>query len=166
MAGFRERLAFDADCGEYRDGAIRYMMIRPDALMGILHQLPADMQPAVLEAFARSITEAGGKSAAAYRAAGSVDGPALVATIARTAPELGWGIWTLTLGASRMDLSVANSPFVAGYGRSATPVCHPIVGMLTAVGRMVFGTDVAVQETQCAAVTGDADCRFEVISLA
>ena len=157
---FRARLVFDGARGEYRDGVIRYMMIRPDALMGILHQLPVEMQPEVLDAFARSIIDHGGKSASAYRAAGAADAAALVATIARTAPELGWGSWDLTLDEQGMDLTVANSPFVAGYGRSASPVCHPIVGMLTAVGRMVFG-GVDVCETACAAA-GHTACRFTV----
>ena len=161
MAGFRERLDFDEARGEYRDGAIRYMMIRPDALMGMLHQLPDAVRPQVLEALARSITHRGGQSAQSYQAAGAVDGPALVATIARTAPELGWGIWDLRLTAEGMDLSVVNSPFAAGYGTSALPVCHPIVGMLTAVGRMVLGREVAVREVSCASVAGDA-CRFEL----
>ena len=161
MAGFRERLTFDEARGEYRDGAIRYLMIRPDALMGMLHQLPDAIRPQVLEALARSITDHGGKSARSYQAAGAADGPALAAVIAGTAPELGWGIWDLRLSDDGMDLTVVNSPFAAGYGASDTPVCHPIVGMLTAVGRMVLGREVSVREVACASVAGDA-CRFEV----
>jgi predicted hydrocarbon binding protein len=162
MEGFRARLVFDPALGEYRDGGIRYMMIRPDALMGLLHELPEDMRPAVLEAFARSITRQGGRSAAAYRAAGAASSDALVTTIQETAPQLGWGRWVLTLGAGRLDLTVANSPFVAGYGPSETPVCHPIIGMLTAVGRMTLGGEVAVRETACAAMADHDHCRFEV----
>lgn len=160
--GFRERLAFDAAQGEYRDGAIRYMMIRPDALMGMLHELPPVLRPEVLAAFARSITRHGGKSAQAYRDAGAVDASALIDTIAQTAPQLGWGIWDLRLTVAGMDLSVANSPFAAGFGPSPTPVCYPIIGMLTAVGRMALGREVMVVETACAAVTGETLCHFEV----
>jgi predicted hydrocarbon binding protein len=162
MPDFRERLAFDASVGEYRDGGIRYMMIRPDALMGILHELPDAMRPTVLEAFARSITRQGGKSAAAYRDAGAASSAALVTTIQETAPQLGWGRWVLTLDENGLDLTVANSPFVAGYGESETPVCHPIIGMLTAVGRMTLGGEVTVRETACAAMQDHDHCRFEV----
>jgi predicted hydrocarbon binding protein len=162
---FRDRLAFDPDRGEYRDGNIRYLMIRPDALMGILKELPEAQRPDVLAAFARSITHHGGQSARTYRAAGAADAAALAATIERTAPELGWGKWTLAIGDGRMDLIVANSPFAAGYGPSATPVCHPILGMLRAVGPMVLGGPVAAAETRCAA-QGAPDCRFEVIAVA
>jgi hypothetical protein len=34
MAEFRERLLWDAAAGEIRDGQTRYLLIRPDALMG------------------------------------------------------------------------------------------------------------------------------------
>lgn len=164
---FRERLVFDAAAGEYRDGAIRYMMIRPDALMGILAELPEAMRPQVLEAFARSITRAGGNSARSYQSAGAASPEQLVATIAATAPELGWGIWKLSLGHQRLDLDVRNSPFAAGIGTSDTPVCHPIKGMLAAIGPMILGSAVTVTETRCAAMSGgEGNCRFEVTALA
>ena len=162
MAGLRERLEFDAELGEYRDHGIRYMMLRADALMGILHELPAALRPQVLEAFARSITRQGGKSAAAYRAAGAASSAALVETIQETAPQLGWGRWSMQLHEDGIDLVVANSPFVAGYGPCETPVCHPIIGMLTAVGRMALGCEVVVQESGCACMDTYDHCRFTV----
>jgi predicted hydrocarbon binding protein len=162
---FRDRLIFDSAHGEYRDGDIRYMMIRPDALMGILAELPASMRPEFLAAFARSITRHGGRSAQAYRAAGAVAPAQMVATIAETAPQLGWGVWDLRHSTGALDLTVRNSPFVAGHGPAAGPVCHPILGMLRAVGPMVLGCDVVAAETQCAA-TGHAACRFSVMPLA
>jgi predicted hydrocarbon binding protein len=162
---FRERLTFDDTNGEYRDGTIRYMMIRPDALMGILAELPEEMRPQVLQAFARSITKHGGKSAQAYRAAGAVAPEQMIATIQATAPELGWGIWDLRLGDARIDLAVRNSPFAKGHGPATTPVCHPILGMLGAVGPMVLGCEVTTRETECAAMGAEV-CRFEVVPLA
>ncbi len=166
--GFRDRLAFDAGKGEYRDGDIRYLMLRPDALMGILLELPEALRPEVFAAMARSITRAGGRSAQAYRAAGSVAPEQLVATIAATAPELGWGIWDLRIGDGRLDLTVRNSPFVAGYGAADHPVCTPIIGMLRAIGPMILGFDVTVRETACAAMRasfGGELCHFEVVPL-
>jgi len=162
MQTFRDRVVFDAERGEYLDNGMRYMMIRPDAVMGILHELDPAMRQPVLEAFARSITKAGGKSAASYQSMGAADADALLTTIQGTAPELGWGRWTLRRVDAGLDLTVENSPFVQGFGPSETPVCYPIVGMLTAVGRMVFGTDVSVAEVACAAMADQDVCRFEV----
>lgn len=161
MPDFRDRLIFDAARGEYRDGDIRYLMLRPDALMGLFAELPEAARAPALAAFARSITRFGGRSAAAYQAAGAADAAALLATIAATAPQLGWGVWTLQRDGDGLALSVANSPFAAGAGAAAQPVCAPIVGMLRAVGAMVLGGDVAATETACAA-TGAGCCRFTV----
>ena len=144
----------DPELGEYRDGAIRYMMIRPDALMGMIAEMPEAMRPHAMEAFARAITRAGGHSARSYRA------DDLLRTIEETAPRLGWGIWTLRATDDGLALDVANSPFAAGAGASPHPVCAPIRGMLIAVGEMTVG-DVIVTETACAAM-GAQCCRFTV----
>lgn len=161
---FRDRLAYAAARGEYRDGAIRYMMIRPDALMGILAELPEPMRLEMLAAFARSITRHGGKSAQAYREAGAVSAEQMVATIAATAAELGWGIWDLRQNGAQLDLDVRNSPFVEGHGPSEHPICHPILGMLLAIGPMILGGPVDARETRCASM-GHPTCHF-VVTLA
>lgn len=154
---FRDRLVYDPERGEYRDGAIRYMMIRPDALMGMIAEMPEEARHHAMEAFGRAIRRAGGHSARTYRDAGTAD---LLRTIAETAPQLGWGVWTLTRTPDGLALSVRNSPFAAGAGRSSHPVCAPIRGMLTAVGEMLLG-EVAVTETACAAA-GAPCCTFSV----
>lgn len=151
------RFEHDPELGEWRDGAIRYMMIRPDALMGVIAEMPEAMRPHAMEAFARAITRAGGHSARTYRDSGADD---LLRTIEATAPELGWGRWTLRPTDDGLALEVANSPFAAGAGRSPHPVCAPIRGMLAAIGEMTLG-DVTVEETACAA-TGSPCCRFTV----
>jgi predicted hydrocarbon binding protein len=161
MTTFRERLIFDPERGEYRDGDIRYMMIRPDALMGMLAELTEETRPVMLEAFARSIRRAGGHSARSYQAGGAADPSALLDVIQQTAPQLGWGCWELDHTAEGVALSVKNSPFAAGAGRSVQPVCAPIRGMLSAVGELVMGEPVTVSETECVA-TGAPCCRFTV----
>ncbi|WP_339757221.1 V4R domain-containing protein [uncultured Hoeflea sp.] len=159
---FLDRLAYDAETGEHTDSGIRYMMIRPDAFMGILHELPEEDRPRVLEAMARSITTQGAKSAQAYQKMGASDSTALLNVIAGTAPELGWGIWTFSEpDADGFTLQVRNSPFAAGYGAAPWPVCAPIRGMLVAVGQMVLGQAVSVSETSCAAC-GSEICQFAI----
>jgi predicted hydrocarbon binding protein len=164
MTTFRDRLTFDPERGEYRDGDIRYMMIRPDALMGMIAELPADVRPLALEAFARSIRRFGGRSARAYQAAGAVEADALLTAIQQTAPQLGWGIWKLDRTATGLILTVRNSPFAADAAQGPVPVCAPIRGMLTAVGEMVLAVSVTVTETACTA-TGGPECRFTVAAL-
>jgi hypothetical protein len=156
---FKDRLRLDEAEGAWWDETRRYMMIRPDALMGLFLNLPPDRRAEAFEALARSITRQGADSARAYRAQGG-EGPALLDIVAATAPQLGWGRWTFERGPDRIGLTVVNSPFAAGYGPSAVPVCHPILGMLTAVAGMVLDGPVTVAETACAAMGAPA-CRFE-----
>ena len=141
-------------------GPHRYMMIRPDALMGLFARLPETERLAALEALAASITENGGKSAASYAGAGLKEADRLIRTIMQTAPQLGWGEWQLTRHADGLDLYLSNSPFVAGYGRADHPVCAPVRGMLAALVSQIFGQNAAVEETECAAVTGGEKCCF------
>ncbi len=159
MPAFRDRLTFDAARGEYRDGDIRYLMMRPDALMGLFAELPPQARAEALAALARSVARFGGRSARSYRAAGADSPAALLDTIAATAPQLGWGVWELRREDDALHLRVENSPFAAGSGASADPVCAAIAGMLCAVGELVLGGDVSVTEESCAA-TGAACCRF------
>lgn len=156
---FKERLAHDPALGQWMDQSRRYILIRPDALMGIFRNLPEPSREAALDALKASIAEQGGDSARAYMAMGG-SGDTLLATIEETAPMLGWGRWTISRNGQTLRLDVENSPFAKGYGASPKPVCHAVVGMLEAVSAIVLGAPVIARETTCAA-TGAARCEFE-----
>lgn len=161
MAGFRERLNFDAGTGAYLDGDIRYMLIRPDALMGLFQRLSDEARAEAFAAIADSITERGRHSASTYVAPEEID--RLLHVIAESAPQLGWGIWAFTHPDDQsITLEVRNSPFAHAAGDLPPPVCFPIVGMLRAVGAMVLGGPVVVSEDACAAGGGEEVCRFTI----
>jgi predicted hydrocarbon binding protein len=154
-----DRLVHDTAVGEIRDGDIRYLMFRADAVMGLFKRLPEAARRDALAALADSIEENGGRSAAAYRASGAA-GSALLDVIVETAPQLGWGSWTfIERGPDRLVLEVRNSPFVHGFGASAMPICAPITGMLRAVSAMVLDAPTVVEEADCGA-QGKEICRF------
>ena len=148
---FKSRLSYDAAAGTYYDGDMRYIYIKPEAVMGILHALPAEMHPQVLDAMAESVFVNGGKSAQSYRAQGATEAQALLDVIEETSGQLGCGDWTLDFTEERLEVRVIKSPFADGHGPSEYPVCAPIVGMLRAVSAIIFGTKTTVTETQCAA---------------
>ena len=139
---------------------IRYMMIRPDALMGLFHRLGPQDRDVGLQALADSVFEHGGKSAASYAGRGRGAALQLIARIEDTAPQIGWGQWQITLREDGLDLEVENTPFVAGYGTADHPVCAPIRGMLAAITKQIFNSDVVVTELRCAAVAGSGPCHF------
>ena len=161
-AGFRERLVIDAPRGELRDGAIRYLTMRPDALMGMFDRLPVPARHQALTALAASVAEFGGRSLAAYKASAPGDMAALVQTVIATSAELGWGVWAMTpRDGGGFDVTVTNSPFAAGLAApSDGPACAPILGILTALATHVIPGGVVVAETSCAAQCGGAECRF------
>jgi predicted hydrocarbon binding protein len=143
---------------------IRYLRLRADTLMGMFRRLPRLQRAQALEALARSTAEAGGDSARRYLASASGDRVALLATIEKTAAELGWGRWRFTpQGASRLALEVDDSPFAAGYGAADDVACAPIAGMLQAVASLALGAECEARETACRA-RGAAQCRFEAIA--
>ena len=141
-------------------GGIRYMMIRPDALMGLFHRLGAQDRNVALHALADSVFEHGGKSAASYAGSGHGAALQLIARIEEIAPQIGWGQWQITLRDDGLDLEVENAPFVAGYGTADQTVCAPIRGMLAAITKQIFNSDAVVTEPRCAAVVGSGPCHF------
>ena len=151
-------------------GPNRYILIRPDALMGLFARLDKTERLSALNAFASSTAEHGGKSTASYAGEGFLESRALISAITETAPKLGWGQWSLNLKPSGLDLSVNNSPFVAGFGISEHAVCAPICGMLAAISEQIFGGRTSVIETQCASVVmkdtkAAKVCKFSAISV-
>ena len=148
-------------------GAHRYMLIRPDALMGLFVRLRSDERITAFSAIAASVRENGAKSAASYAGMGMEQAEKLTQTIMETAPQLGWGQWELSYDINGLELSVHNSPFVAGFGLSDNPVCAPICGMLEAVCTQIFGKSGTAVETRCASQSSDGQraavaCQFRV----
>ena len=149
MKSFRERLEHHDTAGELRDGEIRYLMIRTDSLMGMFRRLPEDERRHALKAFGESLAEAGADSTKRVQALGAASGDKLLEAVTASAAQLGWGSFDFDaefakLG--RVTLSVANSPFVAGFGRCTHPVCAPIAGMFTAVSGILLGRRTEVHE--------------------
>ena len=157
MTPLLERLVFDLEAGEVRDADRRYLLIRPDVLMGALARLDVTERSRVLQAFADAATEHGGKSVRDYLGEGeSIKLPEM---IQGTAAALGWGSWTFEPAPSSLSLVVRNSPFAAGFGPSDHPVCAPISGLLRSVAEHELGGPVVVSETHCAA-QGGRECCF------
>lgn len=168
MSHLKDRLTWH-DGGIF-DADRRYLMLRADVLMGVVRQLPAELQATVLAAMADSVAANGGKSAQAYFEAIGRDPATLLQVMVESSADLGWGQWQFVgLNHAPLDpthlqaglaLQVQHSPFAAGHGPASQPVCAPIVGMLRAVGSLLLG-QATVAETHCAA-QGHTHCRFEI----
>lgn len=158
--GLRARLAWSTPDGAILDGPRRYLLMRPDVLMGTLRRLPEPARALALAAFADSVAEHGADSLRAYLREVGEDPSALLAATAAAAADLGWGAWTFEAGPSGIGLVVRSSPFAAGHGASGSPVCAPIAGMLRAVAAVTGRVACDAHEVHCAACGAPA-CRFE-----
>jgi len=167
----RERLSWAADSGAIVDGPRRYLMMRPDVLMGAVARLGFDAQRAWLDGWAESTRAHGIASLRAYVDSVGGEPEALMAMTADAAADLGWGRWTLRRESGGLALVMANSPFVAGWcavdpDPARHAVCAPVRGMLHALASLVLQGPVVVTEVDCAALHAVPDsvdhvCRFQ-----
>jgi hypothetical protein len=163
----RERLAWDPAQGRVCDGPRRYLLMRPDVLMGaVVGMVPAYRQ-SFLVGWAQSTRDHGADSLRAYAQMVQGDRDALMQATVEAAADLGWGRWSLTLEDGALHLQVQDSPFVAGWaaaspGQSSDePVCAPIRGMLQALAEVVLQGPVDVEETHCRAVQTQSPSALE-----
>jgi predicted hydrocarbon binding protein len=162
MTSLRERLTWDPTQGAWHDGPRRYLMMRPDVLMGAIAGLPEAMRGQALQAWAEAARERGADSLRAYARDVKGDGAALIAATVGAAADLGWGRWKVRQEAARLLLEVDSSPFATGWPAhvSATgPVCAPVQGLFSALSTLVLGGTPIVEETRCLAC-GGSSCRF------
>jgi len=176
----RERLQHDAAQGAWYDGPRRYLVLRPDSLMGALRGLDVATRANVFETLAQSLQCHGGDSLRAYAASLGADSGAMIRATVDAAADFGWGRWTIERHDGSLELVVRHSPFAAGWlaaGKTApgqsssaassatsagtdTPaVCAPILGMFAALAETLGERALQVRETECAA-QGHALCRF------
>ena len=160
MAALHERLRFDTEHGEVRDGARRYLLLRADVLMGLFDELPQDARAATLRAFGRAVATRGADSLRAYAAEPGVDAEALQRVVESAAASLGWGRWRLARDRGSLDLEVRNSPFAAAAAAGTGPACDAIAGMLQALAGIVLGGTANAREIACACSTGGDRCHF------
>lgn len=161
----REKLHWHTESGQIMDQDRRYIMLRTDVLMGIFTRLAPDAQRAALAAFGQAVKASGGQSAKAYFESLGNDAQRLLHTMQAYSADLGWGVWEFDRQSeTQWQLTVHNSPFAAGFGASATPVCAAITGMLATVGELITQAAVSVEETACAA-QGCGRCTFQIRSI-
>jgi hypothetical protein len=148
--------------GEFSDGGIRYMLIRPDVLMGLARELPGIEPQVFLAALERAAFVNGMRSFERYREQGRFAGQEALEHTSDIAASLGWGEWLVheQPDGSRF-IDVRNSPFAFGFGASSIPVCAPIVGILKVVAAVFPGGAAQVEEIACCS-QGAEVCRFHL----
>lgn len=158
MTTIVSRLEHATERGEILDGDRRYLLMRPDVLMGMLQRLDDTARAQALSAFAQSAYEQGGRSIHAY--AKEAPGQDLLDVVCETSAGLGWGRWRFEVDGDGLRLTVHNSPFASGYGVSSCTVCTPIVGIFKSVAIQWLGAPAVAEELSCSAMTHAQTCEF------
>jgi hypothetical protein len=146
------------------DGAIRYLTIRADVLMGLAEEWPGGDAQQFVAALERSVLRHSRDSFVQYQSTGRLGGDDFLAAATEIAAQLGWGTWRIeAVDSVRRRIVVRSSPFAAGFGPSAHPVCGAICGALQAMVSVGYGRDVEVTETSCAAQSRGEECIFNAV---
>jgi len=148
-----------ADGGVFRLGDARFILIRPETLVGVHKALARAHGDSAAESLAEGGRAGGARAVRGLR--GSVEERATA--LAEMGSQLGWGAFTVeSVTPTTFVISVENSPFPEAHGSSDTPVCHLIRGVLQALADDVFRRAVRIVESECAA-TGASRCVFEAV---
>lgn len=157
-----ERMTWDTEKGQILDEDRRYVLIRADVLMGIFDGLDTTAREEALCSFQRSVSQNGLDSILSYWEQIQKDAKKLLDSMIAISAELGWGAWSLQdYQPHLIEIEVKNSPFAAASGVQSNPVCYPIVGIMEAMGQLIFDKKVQVIEKYCLAQKkANASCFF------
>jgi predicted hydrocarbon binding protein len=151
----------ELQAGRLTEDGIRYVMMRPDVLMGIVHDLAPENAGLFFKALENSAFRHAQASFSQYRARTPTSAEDVLSSWFSIAAKLGWGQWSSAQTANDCgEIVVHDSPFAAGHGPADCPVCGAITGVVKAMILVACGEAVDVREVACAA-QGFPACRFE-----
>lgn len=158
-------LEWDADRGRLTFNQVRYLLIRPETLIGFQKAAEAELgERAGALLYAGGFT-GGSLSSYRYKEVFGYSDREIVTFMCRMGGQIGWGrfeLLELNLTTGSLIVQVHGSPFAEAYGTADHGVCHFIRGVLAGLGTTIFGAEVKATETHCAAM-GDPHCQFTVV---
>jgi predicted hydrocarbon binding protein len=158
---FLERLRYDEGQGALLFEQVRYLIIRPETLIGFQKAVEGAMGQMAEGLIFRGGLEGGERSARRLKEQLHLGPREVVQTMCSMGTEIGWGRFSLVefdQSVPRMLIEVSSSPFAGAYGASSRPVCHFTRGVIAGIGKVIFG-QMEVIEQRCLA-TGADSCRF------
>ncbi len=159
-----DELAYNQSSGALSFKDTRYMLIRPETLIGFQKAIEETDKQLVKEAFFRGGFKGGYLSAKNYKEILHYDNEQIVKFMMKMGTEIGWGHFTLQDFDSQkkhLKAIVHKSPFAEAYGRSADSVCHLIRGVLSGLASFLFNKNCVGSEIKCLA-QGHEHCIFQI----
>jgi predicted hydrocarbon binding protein len=146
-----DELEYDPASGALYYKDVRYLLIRPETIVGFHKAIEKQSQTAAIDALFQGGYQGGYLSAKKYKEIQNLSDKETINFMMAMGAEIGWGNF--------MQISVENSPFTAAYGDSTEGVCHLTRGVLCGLATILFSKSCSASEVECAA-KGDHHCVF------
>ena len=142
-----DQLMYDSASGAltYRD--VRYLLIRPETIVGFQKTIEKHSRTGAQEALFQGGYRGGYLSAKKYKEMQNLSDSETISFMMTMGAELGWGNFQLVeydFENRKLQIEVKNSAFAKAYGDSKEGVCHLISGVLS--GRNPAGLPGCVEQ--------------------
>ena len=159
-----DQLVYDSASGAltYRD--IRYVVIRPETIVGFQKTIEKHSWKGAQDALFQGGYQGGYLSAKKFKEMQNLSDSETINFMMTMGAEIGWGHFQLIdydFENYKLQIKVENSAFAEAYGESTEGVCHLINGVLSGLATVLFGRNCIGAETQCLA-KGDQHCIFHI----
>jgi predicted hydrocarbon binding protein len=159
-----DELTYDSASGALNYKDVRYMLIRPETVVGFQKAIEDTNRELAHDAFFKGGFTGGQLSVQKYRKLHQLDHHQIIAFMMEMGTEIGWGYFKLQnfdFENKNLEIKVKQSAFAEAYGRSSSAVCHLINGVLSGLASVIFNTECTGSEVRCLA-KGDAHCLFSI----
>lgn len=159
-----DQLIYDSGSGALSYKDVRYMLIRPETVIGLQKTIEESSGELARDAFFQGGFRGGYLSAKKYKELHLYDDIEIIEFMMQMGTDIGWGHFKLQNfdpQNKHLDIMVRNSPLAAAYGESSSAVCHLVRGVLSGLASFLFDQNCVGSEVKCLAM-GDENCIFEI----
>ena len=159
-----DQLGYDPASGALTYRGVRYLLIRPETIVGFQKTIEKHSRTGAQEALFQGGYQGGYLTAKKYKEMQNLSDSRTISFMMTMGAEIGWGNFQLIeydFENRKLQIRVENSAFAEAYGDATEGVCHLISGVLSGLASVIFSINCTASETQCLA-KGDECCEFNV----
>jgi predicted hydrocarbon binding protein len=152
-----EQLVYDPAAGALKYKDVRYLLIRPETIVGFQKTIEKHSRKGAQEALFQGGYQGGHLSAKKYKEMQNLSDSETINFMMTMGAEIGWGNFQLIeydFEIRKLQIRVKNSAF-------AEAVCHLIRGVLSGLATVLFARNCIGSEIECLA-KGDKHCVFHI----
>jgi predicted hydrocarbon binding protein len=159
-----DQLVYDSASGRLTYKDIRYVIIRPETIVGFQKTIEQHSRKDARDALFQGGYQGGYLSAKRFKEMQNLSDRQTIRFMMAMGAEIGWGQFELIehdFKKLKLNVRVENSAFAEAYGDATEGVCHLINGVLSGLATVLFGRNCMGAETKCLA-KGDKYCVFHI----